>query len=260
MSDNIFSAASGITIINERPNIIITYPDGADSSAAEKISGLLKREEINVYTEPRAWEALTGPCINGAWHMVIITGTSILRSGFDIIEKIRSFSDIPVMTVSENPDEIYKIMALSKGADICMDMTGGSGEFELKARIVTMLRRELYSPVSVPCSYASECVDILVNGDICIDRKRREFFSNGRKVRLTAIEYGIVEYLMENCGDVCTVDDIYRSVWNENPYSVRKTVVEHIRRIRSKIEPDPKNPSYIKVVFGVGYKMERVAG
>ena len=64
---------------------------------------------------------------------------------------------------------------------------------------------------------------------------------------------------MRKQGSECRSDDIYRRVWRENPYSVRKTVVEHIRRIRSKIEPDPHNPSYIKVVFGVGYKMERAA-
>ena len=96
-----------------------------------------------------------------------------------------------------------------------------------------MLRRYLGESAESRSFLAAGGTDTLVNGAISVDRRRREVFSGGNPVKLTAIEYGIVEYLMENCGDVCTVDDIYRRVWRENPYSVRKTVVEHIRRIRS---------------------------
>ena len=248
---NINNADSCFTDVEYRPNVMLAY-SGAE--VQDNIEKLLLREEINVMTVNNN-EALNDRPLADC-HMMIIRDKGLLSPSFDVIENVRKHSDIPVLTVSDSCDEIYRIMALSKGADACMEIGNGLSSFEFKARIVSMLRRYLDKNVGRVLSDNVQS-DTIVNGSIAVDRRRREVFSGGKKIRMTAIEYGIVEYLMENCGDVCTVDDIYRRVWNETPYSVRKTVVEHIRRIRNKIEPDPHNPSYIKVVFGVGYKMER---
>lgn len=183
--------------------------------------------------------------------MVIICDGGIMAPRFAEIEVIRSVSDIPIMTVSHSCDEIYRTVALDKGADICLS-ADSIGRNEFTARTAAILRRYFYSlpaPEIIP--------DTIVNGSLAVDRKRREFFAEGREVKLTSTQFGIVEYLMENCGRVCSVEDIYRSVWKEAPYGVHRTVVDHIRRIRGKIEPDPHNPRYIKAVFGAGYKMER---
>lgn len=255
--NNILAAKSGITNIESRPNVILTYT-GANASETDDIAKLLMREEINVYTTDCGDKKLRELCPNGSWHMMIVRDGGLAAPSFDIIGNLRKISDIPLLTVSDSCDEIYRTMALAKGADACMD-ADDFGKYEFKARVISMLRRYLGESAESRSFLAAGGTDTLVNGAISVDRRRREVFSDGNPVKLTAIEYGIVEYLMENCGDVCTVDDIYRRVWRENPYSVRKTVVEHIRRIRSKIEPDPHNPSYIKVVFGVGYKMERAA-
>ncbi|MDE7293254.1 MAG: response regulator transcription factor [Oscillospiraceae bacterium] len=230
-----------------RPNVIIA--DSRDNTDS-KLSELLLREEINVMNVKSGSKVLASIVP----HMMIIRDGGINSPAFDEIERVRSMSDIPILTVSEDCTEIYRIMALTKGADACMSADELS-VFEFKARVVSMLRRYLKRDfIYMPPRFSG---DTITNGVLTLDRRRRELYSSGVQVRMTSIEYGIMEYLMENCGNVCAINDIYRRVWREKPYSVRKTVVEHIRRIRCKIEPDPHNPSYIKVVFGVGYKMER---
>lgn len=186
-------------------------------------------------------------------HICLIIDDGIDNSGFSILEDIRRVSDKPVIMVSDRIGEMYTVMALSKGADCCIDRST-AGVIETEARIFSLLRRTFLT------DDCEENARLLTNGVISVDTKRRTVIANGSKVRLTAIEYGILEHLLTNCGDVCPIDDIYRSVWHETPFSVKKTVVEHIRRIRSKVEPDPHNPCYIKAVFGVGYKMEYVRG
>lgn len=256
MSFNIYASKSGITSIESRPNVIIAYNGQDNRTSAEQLAKLLMREEINVCTGENGGERIKELCPWGNWHMMIIRDGGLAAPSFDTIGSVRRISDIPLLTVSDGCDEIYRTMALAKGADACMSAGEDFGSFEFKARVVSMLRRYLGTAPDSRCAVMAGS-DTLVNGIISVDRRRREVFSGGVLIKMTAIEYGIMEYLMENCGDVCSIDDIYRRVWRENPYSVRKTVVEHIRRIRSKIEPDPHNPSYIKVVFGVGYKMER---
>ncbi len=256
-NNKFYASRNGVTNIVSRPNVIFADIRSRNEAADNDIARLLMKEEINVsrtYGSADTVRSLRGICPWGNWHMMIVRDGGLERSSFETLSEIRRFSDIPVLTVSDECSEIYKIMALNKGADACMEAGDSFCAFEFKARVVAMLRRFLSMRET---SAAPETGDRLTNGGLTIDRRRREVFSDGVKIRMTAIEYGIVEYLMENCGDVCAIDDIYRSVWNENPYCVRKTVVEHIRRIRSKIEPDPHNPCYIKVVFGIGYKMEK---
>lgn len=226
-----------------KPLVWIYSPDETGSGA--RLQSFLKSGSIlskSSSSLPQSFEGIS---------MAIICDGGILAPGFAEIESIRSSSDIPIMTVSHSCDEIYRTVALDKGADICLS-ADSLGRNEFTARTAAMLRRYFYS---LP---AAEAVpDTIVNGSLEVDRKRREFFAHGREVKLTSTQFGIVEYLMENCGQVCSVEDIYRSVWQEAPYGVHRTVVDHIRRIRGKIEPDPHNPQYIKAVFGMGYKMER---
>ena len=184
-------------------------------------------------------------------HLAIIRDDGLENAAFEFLGKLREISDIPVIMLPGKLDEIYTLMALSKGADMVMD---GSDihTFELRARIAALLRRSLDTRLNSNSRLIS-------NGVVSVDRLEREVYANGSRIRLTAIEYGILEFLMQNCGNVCSSEDIYRTVWHEQPFSVKKTVVEHIRRIRSKIEPDPHNPIYIRSVSGIGYRMERVA-
>jgi len=91
-----------------------------------------------------------------------------------------------------------------------------------------------------------------------LDTNGKELFVDGEKVKLTATEYRITEFLMKHMGQVFSAEEIYSQVWNEDAYAVENTVMVHIRRIREKIEIDAKNPEYLKVVWGIGYKMEKI--
>ena len=99
---------------------------------------------------------------------------------------------------------------------------------------------------------------MITTGGLSIDTEAHEVTVDGEAVRLTATEYKIVKYLMENLGRTLSSNQIYENVWNENAFSSERTVTVHIRRIREKIEIDSKNPKYIKVVWGIGYKMEKI--
>jgi len=94
-------------------------------------------------------------------------------------------------------------------------------------------------------------------GGLCLDCKAKQILVDGEAVKMTATEYKILELLMENAGRVFSAEEIYRKVWNEDAYSVENTVMVHIRHIREKIEIDPKSPKYLKVVWGIGYKIEK---
>ena len=102
--------------------------------------------------------------------------------------------------------------------------------------------------------------DILKNGGLLLNRNTKELLVDGDPVRLTATEYKIMELLMEHPGYVFSAEEIYSQVWQEDAYSVENTVMVHIRRIREKIEITPKNPKYLKVVWGIGYKIEKNDG
>ena len=98
----------------------------------------------------------------------------------------------------------------------------------------------------------------ITNGGLVLDDQQKQLFVDGEAVRLTATEYKIVELLMRHPGQVFSAEQIYENVWNEEAsYSVENTVMVHIRHIREKIEVEPKNPRYVKVVWGIGYKMEK---
>ena len=105
---------------------------------------------------------------------------------------------------------------------------------------------------------AEQKPDEIVNGGLTLDMRQKLLFVDGEAVRLTATEYKITELLMRHIGQVFSAAQIYENVWNENAdFSVENTVMVHIRHIREKIEIDPKNPRYVKVVWGIGYKMEK---
>ena len=175
-------------------------------------------------------------------RLVILCGT-----GFDIIEKIRSISAVPILYAADHADEITVIMGLSKGADAVVDKEISPMEFA--ARVKAMLRR---GSILRNAELFAEREHISAGG-ICLDDISRTVTANGISVHTTNIEFGILKYLMTHQGKPCSVEEIYREVWKNGSFDVRKTVVEHIRRLRRKIEKDPKNPMLIKAVFGVGY-------
>ena len=121
------------------------------------------------------------------------------------------------------------------------------------ARIKSQLRRYF----SLGAAIVGRDSDILKNGGLTLNKNTKEFAVDGEPVRLTATEYKIIELLMEHPGYVFSAEDIYTQVWQEEAIGAENTVMVHIRRIREKIEITPKNPKYLKVVWGIGYKIEK---
>ncbi|MBR5437588.1 MAG: response regulator transcription factor, partial [Clostridia bacterium] len=123
---------------------------------------------------------------------------------------------------------------------------------ELCARVKSQIRRY------VSFGGAVEKENVLTTGGLSIDLEAKKVTLDGEEVRLTATEYKIIEYMMINMDKTLSSNQIYENVWNENAFSTEKTVTVHIRRIREKIEIDTKNPKYIKVVWGIGYRIEKI--
>ena len=170
--------------------------------------------------------------------------------GLSALMKIREKRNLPVIILSAKSEETDKILGLSMGADDYI--TKPYHPQELLARVRSQLRR--YTLLGDVNAKAKE--GVLVNGRLAYDPERMELTADGEVVKLTPTERKIVALLMTNPGRVFPAEEIYRRVWEEDAYSCENTVMVHIRRIREKIELNPKEPDYIKVVWGIGYKME----
>ena len=173
-------------------------------------------------------------------------------NGLSTLMKIRETKQIPVIILSAKTEESDKVSGLIMGADDYISKPYNPGE--LIARVKAQLRRYKMWSGGAP----KEDEDMIVNGGLVLDRRQRIAIAEGMQVRLTAKEYSILELLMEHIGQVFSAEQIYERVWKEDAdYSVENTVMVHIRHIREKIEIDTKNPRYVKVVWGIGYKMEK---
>lgn len=173
-------------------------------------------------------------------------------NGLSALMKIRETNKIPVIILSAKTEESDKVSGLIMGADdyICKPYNTA----ELVARVKAQLRRYHTWGGSAP----KEASDKLINGGLVLDTSQRIIIVDGAQIKLTATEYKIMELFMTHPGQVFPAEQIYERVWNENAdFAVENTVMVHIRHIREKTEIDPKNPKYIKVVWGIGYKMEK---
>ena len=165
--------------------------------------------------------------------------------------KMREKHNFPIILLSAKSEDTDKITGLSFGADDYV--TKPFNPLELMARVKSQIRRY------VRLGSIESKEGVIITGGLALDTVAKELTLDGEPVRLTAREYGIVEYLMRNLGHVLSTQQIYEAVWNEPSYSSEKTVTVHIHRIREKIEINPKEPKYLKVVWGIGYKIEKLS-
>ena len=168
--------------------------------------------------------------------------------------KIREEKNIPIILVSAKSEDTDKIMGLNIGADDYI--TKPFNLLELIARVKSNLRR--YITLG---TYNNENVnnkEVLISGGLELNTSTKEVKVDGQVVKVTPIEFKILNLLLANKGRVFSIDEIYERVWNEESFNVENTVAVHIRRIREKIEINPKEPRYLKVVWGVGYKIEKL--
>lgn len=177
----------------------------------------------------------------------------IMMPGLDGLEttlKIREKYQFPIILLSAKSEDTDKITGLSFGADDYV--TKPFSPLELVARVKSQIRR------FVSFSGFVKKQSQIVTGGLIIDTAAKTVTVDGREVTLTAKEYMILEYLAQNMDHVLSSSQIYEAVWKEPSFGTEKTVTVHIKNIREKIEIDPKQPQYIKVVYGLGYKCEKV--
>ncbi len=165
--------------------------------------------------------------------------------------KIREENNMPIIILSAKSEDADKILGLNVGADDYV--TKPFNPLELVARVKSQLRR--YTQLGSTADYMSQAVYEV--GGLAVNDDRKEVTVDGEPVKLTPIEYNILLLLMKNQGKVFSIDQIYENIWNEDAIGVDNTVAVHIRHIREKIEINPKEPRYLKVVWGVGYKIEK---
>ena len=172
--------------------------------------------------------------------------------GLSATMKIREKRNLPIIMLSAKSEDSDKILGLSMGADDYV--TKPFNPSELMARVKSHLRR--YMQLG-DIGNISSSKNVIINGELKLDTEAKQLFVNGENVHLTATELKITELLMRNSGRVFSAEEIYSRVWNETAFGVENTVMVHIRRIREKIEINPKEPKYLKVVWGIGYKIEK---
>ncbi len=164
--------------------------------------------------------------------------------------KIREFSSVPIIFLSAKSEDTDKILGLNMGADDYI--TKPFNPLELVARVKSNLRR--YTQLG---SLNVENNALYQVGGLCMNDDTKEVTVDGEPVKLTPIEYNILFLLVKNQGKVFSIDQIYENIWNEEAIGADNTVAVHIRHIREKIEINPKEPRYLKVVWGVGYEVEK---
>ena len=188
-------------------------------------------------------------------HLAIVDIMMPRMDGITMMMKVREKGhDFPVLMLSAKSEEVDKIMGLNMGADDYV--TKPFTTMELLARVNSHLRRHARYLEALSKASEPEKDTYHVLGGIEVNEETVEVFVDGNPVRLTPIEFKILLLLIKNPGRVFSADEIYERIWNEKAINT-DTIMVHIRKIREKIEIDPKNPKYLKVVWGVGYKMEK---
>ncbi|MGL4798614.1 MAG: response regulator transcription factor [Cellulosilyticaceae bacterium] len=186
-------------------------------------------------------------------HLAIVDVMMPVMDGITFVLKLRENHDFPVMMLSAKSEDIDKIMALNIGADDYM--TKPFKILELLARVNSHLRRyERFLGMSKQTP--EDNTHLFQAGGLSLNELTKEVYVDEKSVKLTPREFSILSLLIQNQGRVFSAEEIYERVWNELAVNT-DTIMVHIRKIREKIEVDPKNPRYLKVVWGVGYKLDR---
>ena len=178
----------------------------------------------------------------------------VMMPGLDGIRttlKVRETSSIPIIILSAKSEDSDKILGLNIGADDYLSKP--FNPLELVARVKSQLRR--YTQLGNLNQSSNE--NVYKCGGLTINDDTKEVFVDDEPIKLTPIEYNILLLLTKNAGKVFSIDEIYKQIWNEEAIGADNTVAVHIRHIREKIEINPREPRYLKVVWGVGYKIEK---
>ena len=185
-------------------------------------------------------------------HLILLDIMMPNLDGIRATRKIRETSSVPIIMLSAKSEDVDKILGLNIGADDYI--TKPFNPLELIARVKSQLRR--YTQLGNLATEEKEAV--YVCGGLVVNDDLKTVTVDGEPVKLTPIEYNILVLLIKNQGKVFSIEQIYENIWNEEAIGADNTVAVHIRHIREKIEINPREPRYLKVVWGIGYKIEKM--
>jgi|SRR5690625_296197 len=213
------------------------------------ISIYLKNEGYNVIEASDGGEGLDILRDNQV-HLIVLDIMMPKLNGIEMCIKVREIAEMPIIMLSAKTQDMDKIMGLTTGADDYI--TKPFNPLELVARVKSQLRR--YMRMSSGRLQNENEIEI---GEMLINVSTHEVTVEDREIKLTPREFSILELLSRNCGIVFSAEKIYEKVWKEQSFQSDNTVMVHIRKIREKIEDNPRKPVFIKTVWGVGYKIEK---
>ena len=227
-----------------KPLSVLVVDD--DREIVDSISIFLRAEHYQVYQAYNGLEALD-LLMEHEIHLLLLDVMMPDLNGIQTLMRLRETKNIPVILISAKSEDADKIYGLTAGADDYI--TKPFNPSELMARVKSQLRR--YTQLGAMQVSSQK---IVIDG-LTLDTEEKTVTVDGEPVRLTPLEYKILELLCTNRGKVFSSDEIYRRVWNEDAFVSDNTIAVHIRHIREKIEINPKEPRYLKVMWGVGYKI-----
>ena len=206
-------------------------------------------DSIEIYLQQEGYHVIKA--YDGVQALEVLHKEEIQLVIIDVmILKIREESNMPIIVLSAKTADSDKILGLNVGADDYVSKP--FNPLELVARVNSQMRR--YTKLG----NAAESSKVFQSGGLAINDDLKSVSVDGEAVRLTPIEYNILLLLVKNQGKVFSINQIYENIWNEEAIGADNTVAVHIRHIREKIEINPKDPQYLKVVWGVGYKIEKI--
>ena len=224
-----------------------------DKDIVSALNIYLRAEGYNTFPAYDGQQALKAVEENDI-HLILMDVMMPHLDGIHATAKLREKSNVPIILLTAKSEDNDKVLGLNIGADDYV--TKPFNPMEVMARVKSQLRR--YTSLGGRNAPAQEGENVLQNGGIVLEDAAKTVTVDGEPVRLTPIEFDILRLLLASPGKVFSTDQIYEQVWHDQAYGAENTVAVHIRHIREKIEIDPANPRYIKVVWGLGYKMEKI--
>ncbi len=224
-----------------------------DKEIVGAIEIYLKKEGYNILKAYNGEEALD-IVNNNEIHLIILDIMMPKKDGLETLEEIRKSKTIPVILLSAKSEDYDKIGGLNSGADDYI--TKPFNPLELIARVNSSLRR--YVSFGSLKKEEENNKKIYKTGGLEVDDDTKKVLVDGKEVKLTATEFNILKFLLANKGKVYSIPEIYENVWKEEGFGAENIIAVHIRHIREKIEINPKEPRYLKVIWGVGYKIEDI--
>ncbi len=224
-----------------------------DKEIVNAIAIYLSKEGYNILKAYNGKEALK-LIENNEIHLIILDIMMPEMDGMEVANEVRKTKSIPILMLSAKSEDYDKVAGLNNGADDYV--TKPFNPIELIARVNSQIRR--YTRLGTIADKEDENKNIFKTGELIINDDIKQATVEGKEIKLTPTEYNILKFLTKNKGKVYSIEQIYENVWDDEPYGADNIIAVHIRHIREKIEINPKEPKYLKVIWGIGYKIEKI--